>query len=290
MCSQSVQWANRTVSIAEKCVLINIYHPSKLWYLSHIIPFTEHFFMQLESILQGWIWAPSCSHACKITSLYGPKDKGGLGLIDAWVQSRRILAKKMTAVFLPQPIDSNQKSWHVAVQMIFSHHVKIQDQNSLLALPRWLAKKPYQNGPHLACMSCQALLDSHLHQFFLCPTVAPFWSMLKGSLQERPPDPDNPLVHQYWFLLKSNLGVPSSIQILVFHLGLWVCHSSTVATFSGEPPLPPLAKLNQFRDQFSEHILHLLKHSPNNRKTQRQVTEWKSALKEQITTLLYVGC
>ncbi|KAF5187043.1 reverse transcriptase [Thalictrum thalictroides] len=387
-------WANRTASIAGKCVLINVYLLSKLWYLSHIIPFTENFFTQLESILQGWIWAPSRSHACKITSLYGPKTKGGLGLIDTRCQSRRILAKWMSAVFLPQSDGPHQDNWRVAAQIIFSGQAKIANQSDPLALSRWLAQKPYRNGPHsisvfwklvlvamkrlrwkvvfpcssdntvsnslipvlmgpdlelclgselprrakhvmatpelsqeirplpqivsdknvykhswsklviprtqantwrvlrrkyriglrqgpdsphLACTSCHAPIDSHLHRFFLCPTVAPFWIMLKSSLRGRPPDPCDPPIHQDWFLLKSSLGIPSSIRILAFHIGLWVCHSSAVATFSGDPPLPPMAKLHSFRNQMSEHILRLLKYPSTNKKIRDQVIEWKSA-------------
>ena len=129
----------------------------------------------------------------------------------------------------------------------------------------------------LPCMSCNEPIDSHLHRFFTCPMVKPFWEMAKSSLSGRPPNPADPPVHLDWFLLKSNLGVPSSLRVLAFHIGLWVCHSSAVATFSGEPPKPPITKLHQFRDQLAEHVLCLLKHPPSNKRSRQQVIEWKSA-------------
>ncbi|KAF5185439.1 hypothetical protein FRX31_024974, partial [Thalictrum thalictroides] len=129
-------WANRTASLAGKCVLINVFLLSKLWYLLHIIPFSDKFFNQLENIIQGWLWAPSRKHSAKISVLYGPKSKGGLGLINPRMQSRRILAKWIKQVVIP----NSQEHWAMAARTIFATQLSLRNIEDNLALSRWLSR------------------------------------------------------------------------------------------------------------------------------------------------------
>ena len=78
--SQIAQWSLVNPTIHGKCLLINTFLTSKIWYFTHAFPVSEKFLERISNILKSWLW-PNTRAPILLSKLFGHKSTGGLGLL-----------------------------------------------------------------------------------------------------------------------------------------------------------------------------------------------------------------
>ena len=106
---------NRKLSLKGKTLNLNMAGLSQFWYLASVLPFPESYKKQVEDALFQYLWTPP--HNTKKNSLasddkrvnepierktlYLPKDKGGIGLLDPITQSTALRSKFISHIVDP---------------------------------------------------------------------------------------------------------------------------------------------------------------------------------------------
>lgn len=110
--SQVSRWSHLNISLSGRCIAANIFLLSRVWYLAHILPFSNQFFQELNRILQKWFWPKNHRAPISLKSLIRHRRLGGLGLLDPVQQSLKILAKWLIPVINPSSLNVNSlPSW-----------------------------------------------------------------------------------------------------------------------------------------------------------------------------------
>ncbi|KAF5190967.1 Transposon tx1 uncharacterized protein [Thalictrum thalictroides] len=176
-------WGGRFPSLARRVILTNTFLLSKLWFLAHILPFSDLFYSRVEQLVQGWLWAPSRRHSWPISELFGPRSHGGMGLVNIREVARHIGAKWLGAVIVPAPLE--ELGWARAACIIVTHHIPSINQHSSFSLAQWLHVKPTRNGPH----AMPKIYKEHLKAF-----KALKWQVVLPGLPSLAQGPPGPLL------------------------------------------------------------------------------------------------
>lgn len=164
--SQVSRWSYRNISLSGRCIAANIFLLSKVWYLSHIVPFSNSFFVCLRRILQKWFWPKAKRAPIPITSLTRHKKLGGLSLIDPEQQSIKILSKWLIPVINPSSmIDFPAPSWSLQARHNWLRSLKIH-RDTLGGLQNFLLQG-HKRGPN----SLESVWRLALHSFKKSPLI-----------------------------------------------------------------------------------------------------------------------
>ena len=83
---------NRKISLFQRAAYANSCILSKVWYTSHIYPLTGYYSKEINKILFNYLWCGGYEPIHR-TTVFKPKKKGGLGLINCHIKSKVLLTK-----------------------------------------------------------------------------------------------------------------------------------------------------------------------------------------------------
>ena len=83
---------NRKISLFQRAAYANSCILSKVWYTSHIYPLTGYYSKEINKIIFNYLWCGGYE-PIRRTTVFKPKKKGGLGLINCHIKSKVLLTK-----------------------------------------------------------------------------------------------------------------------------------------------------------------------------------------------------
>ena len=100
-----IYWNKEKLSLAGRIVVANSVLLSSIWYIASTWLFSRTIMLKVQRIIRNFIWGNNSSNnsIAKVawTVLIQPKRKGGLGLIDPFMQSKALLSKHVVRSLLP---------------------------------------------------------------------------------------------------------------------------------------------------------------------------------------------
>ena len=97
---------NRRLSLFQRAAYVNSCILSKVWYLSHIYPISEPYSKEINRTVFNYVWCGKYE-PIRRTTLFKPKCKGGLGLVNCALKSKTLLANSFLKSYCN---DENQNS------------------------------------------------------------------------------------------------------------------------------------------------------------------------------------
>lgn len=144
--SQVTRWSYKPISLSGRCIAANIFLLSKVWYLAHIVPFTDKFFININSVLQKWFWPRNNAPPIKIENLYSHRKLGGMSLLDPIQQSIKILSKWLIPVINPDSLKDTIPEWVPQYRKNWLRSLKI-DVGTKTGIQKFL-HNGNKTGPH----------------------------------------------------------------------------------------------------------------------------------------------
>lgn len=167
--SQVALWSHMRISLSGRCIAANVFLLSQMWYLSHIVPFSESFFSKLNRILQKWFWPRNIRAPVTITSLTKHRKSGGLGLLDPVQQSLKILSKWLIPVVNPSSMaESPLPCWVAQARHNWHRSLNIH-WNTVGGIQNFLMAE-HKHGPH----SLEDFWRQAIHSFKNSPITVSF--------------------------------------------------------------------------------------------------------------------
>ena len=100
-----VYWNKEKLSLAGRVVVANAVLLSSIWYIASTWLFSRSIMLKVQRLVRNFIWGNnrSVNPVAKVawSILIQPKQKGGLGLIDPFMQSKALLTKHVVRSLLP---------------------------------------------------------------------------------------------------------------------------------------------------------------------------------------------
>ena len=137
------QWSLVNPTIHGKCLLINTFLTSKIWYFTHAFPVSEKFLERISSILKSWLW-PNTRAPILLSKLFGHKSTGGLGLLDFSEHSYCLFSKW---IFESLNSTSVELSWQNAARVNFCKALGVDNTSYLTSLQKYFYEHPNARGP-----------------------------------------------------------------------------------------------------------------------------------------------
>ena len=81
---------NRRLSLHQRVTYANTCMLSKIWYISHTYPLTKVFSKKINKIVFNYVWGGRYE-PIRRTTIYRPKDEGGLAIINCLIKSKVIM-------------------------------------------------------------------------------------------------------------------------------------------------------------------------------------------------------
>ena len=78
---------NRRLSLHQRVTYANSCMLSKIWYIAHTYPLTKAFTKKINKIIFHYIWGGRYE-PIRRTSLYRPKNEGGLAIINCFIKAK----------------------------------------------------------------------------------------------------------------------------------------------------------------------------------------------------------
>ena len=101
-----IYWNKEKLSLAGRIVVANSVLLSSIWYIASTWLFSRTIMLKVQRLIRNFIWGNNASNnsVAKVawTVLIQPKRKGGLGLIDPFMQSKALLSKHVVRSLLPR--------------------------------------------------------------------------------------------------------------------------------------------------------------------------------------------
>ena len=141
--SKLAQWSMVKPTIHGKCLLINTFLTSKIWYFTHAFPASDKFLDRISIILKSWIW-PNTKAPILLSKLFGPKSTGGLGLLDFKYHSCCLFSKWIFEIL---NFTSYDLSWQCAARINFCKAIKVNNTSYPTSLQKYLYEHPNARGP-----------------------------------------------------------------------------------------------------------------------------------------------
>lgn len=140
-------WSLASPTLKGKCLLINTFVTSKIWYFVHSFPVSENFCRQVCSMLQQWLW-PRSRAPMPLSDLCTPASQGGMGLIHPVNQANRMFGKWLFGVLNPE---TTSEGWQLAARSNFCLHASLSNPHYPSSMLSYLVKNPSARGPHTLC-------------------------------------------------------------------------------------------------------------------------------------------
>ena len=100
-----IYWKKERLSLAGRVVVANSVLLSSVWYIASTWLFSRSIMLRVQRLVRNFIWGNDTVHntIAKVawSVLIQPKHKGGLGLIDPFMQSKALLVKHVVRCLLP---------------------------------------------------------------------------------------------------------------------------------------------------------------------------------------------
>ena len=100
-----IYWNKEKLSLAGRVVVANSVLLSSIWYIASTWLFSRSIMLKVQRLVRNFIWGNDTVHntIAKVawSVLIQPKHKGGLGLIDPFMQSKALLVKHVVRCLLP---------------------------------------------------------------------------------------------------------------------------------------------------------------------------------------------
>ena len=100
-----IYWNKEKLSLAGRVVVANSVLLSSIWYIASTWLFSRSIMLKVQRLVRNFIWGNDTVHntIAKVawSVLIQPKQKGGLGLIDPFMQSKALLVKHVVRCLLP---------------------------------------------------------------------------------------------------------------------------------------------------------------------------------------------
>ncbi|KAJ9065555.1 hypothetical protein DSO57_1018273 [Entomophthora muscae] len=128
------KWKYKKMDLASKAQALNTFVYSKIWYIAHILPFSEKFEKKLDKLTRAFIWGNPQAAPIALDQVTRLAKEGGIGLLPTVASAHCIWGKSFLACMesnLRLPALGRALNWADAIQQ--SNHLHTNSLREYLA-------------------------------------------------------------------------------------------------------------------------------------------------------------
>ncbi|KAJ9060779.1 hypothetical protein DSO57_1039638 [Entomophthora muscae] len=95
--NQMGKWKHKLLNLETKIQALNVFIYSKLWYIAHLMPFTQSLEKKIDTLTRSFLWGKATAAPIKLSYIQYPKQSGGMGLLPMADKARQIWSKSFLA-------------------------------------------------------------------------------------------------------------------------------------------------------------------------------------------------